>query len=334
MKKSYLAGGLVLAGVALVAAIQSFSGSSSKDTIKENKQTTKSETEESYSVVSTANSSWGSRSHGSEGHEASGSVKPSSKSTGTVEEVKTAQVERLVKTSGMAKRLTSMNAMIEQQLEALISDQELSEKDRSEFSKIFKENFDGQKLLAEYKQRLYENLSDQELEELESIYKDPNVIRYQQLNNDMMNISNMKENQDEFIEFMNYKSQNPTSEDRQALINKLDKATNASEQTTMLSMEILKSFVKDEDGPAGKEMEEEFLKEIKSAVTAQVQSGIEFTTRDMPDGEIADTANKLDVEAYRKQNLQMTEVVKGPMKRTFEKVSQLMDKNDPVGPIN
>lgn len=333
MKKSYLAGGLVLAAAAIVVISQNFSGSSSKQAKEEKIQTSTPEKSEGYSVVSTTSSSWGSKTSPSESTSKSAET-TASKDSGSAEAVKTAKVEQLVKTSGIAKRLNSMNAMIEQQLEALISDQELSEKDRAEFSKIFKENFDGQKLLAEYKQRLYENLTDQELAELESIYKDPNVIRYQQLNNDMMNIANMKENQDEFMEFMNYKSQNPTSEDRQALINKLDKATNASEQTTMLSMEILKSFVKDEDGPAGKEMEEEFLKEIKSAVTAQVQSGIEFTTRDMPDGEIADTANKLDVEAYRKQNFQMTEVIKGPMKRTFEKVSQLMDKNDPVGPIN
>jgi len=324
MKKGYVAGAILIAGVAAVAV---WKGLADKEPANKKVAQVSDDKDQSFSMVSPTSDSWGSKGKGSAATATANkpveAKKPDSLS-------RPEKVEHLVKVSGIAKRLTSMNSMIEQQLEALLSDQELNEKEKAEFAKIFKENFDGDALLADYKRRLSESLDDSEIEQLQDIYNDPNVARYHQLNNDMMNPLNMKDHQEEFMEYMNSKGQNPTAEERRSLIERLDEVTNTSAQTTRLSMEILKSFAQEEEGfEAGKEMDAEFQAEISKAISQQVRSGLEFTLRDTPDGEVSDLAKAMNHDSYRKANGLMTDTVTGPLKKIFTEANRLMgDKSD------
>lgn len=206
---------------------------------------------------------------------------------------------KFVESSGLEKKLLSMNSMLEQQIEMLISDQSMTEEERAGFLKAFKANFDGKKLLEEYTDRMKSDYSEEELEELAEIYQDPSVQRFNQLNNDMVDPANMQDYQQEFVEFMKNLDQNSENSERTKLFANLDKAMNTSGQAVKLTMELFNMYA-EKDGEAALSAEE--TSGFQAAIADQVQKGLMFTLRDAPDGEVKELAQKLNNHMVRNSN--------------------------------
>ena len=223
-------------------------------------------------------------------------------------------VAKFVDASGLEKKLLSMNSMLEQQIEMLISDQTMTDDERAGFLKAFKANFDGKKLLEEYTGRMKSEYSEEELEKLAEIYEDPSVQRFNQLNNDMVDPANMQDYQQEFVEFMKNLDQNPDSSERTKLFQDLDKAMNTSGQAVKLTMELFNMYA-EKDGEAALSPEE--AGGFQAAIADQVQKGLMFTLRDSSDGEVKDLSDKLNHPMVRNSNDVLVDTFTGPLKNVM-----------------
>ena len=226
-------------------------------------------------------------------------------------------IAKFVESSGLEKKLLSMNSMLEQQIEMLISDQTMSEEERANFLKAFKENFDGKKLLDEYKNRMKAELSEEELEELAAIYEDQDVQKFNRLNNDMVDPANMQDYQQDFVEFMKNLDQNPDNSERNKLFQDLDKAMNTSGQAVKLTMELFNMYA-EKDGEAALSPEE--AGGFQAAIADQVQKGLMFTLRDSSDGEVKELAEKLNKDSVRRSNDVLVDTFTGPLKKVMSAI--------------
>ncbi|NRA43895.1 MAG: hypothetical protein HRU09_02950 [Oligoflexales bacterium] len=231
-------------------------------------------------------------------------------------------VAKFVDSSGLEKKLLSMNSMLEQQIEMLISDQTMTDEERASFLKAFKSNFDGKKLLEEYTGRMKSEYSEEELEKLAEIYEDPSVQRFNQLNNDMVDPANMQDYQQDFVDFMKNLDQNPDNSERVKLFQDLDKAMNTSGQAVKLTMELFNMYA-EKDGEAALSPEE--ASGFQAAIADQVQKGLMFTLRDSADGEVKDLAEKLNHPMVRNSNDVLVDTFTGPLKN----VMSALENNKP-----
>ena len=291
--------------------------------------------EDQYNLVSSADASWDdSPADGPGGSGNSGLLfSDSGKKEGAALEARKASViNRLVSASGVERRLSNMNHMVEQQLESLVSDQDMTEKERADFAKLIRDHFDGQAMLEQYKKELAVQLSEAELGELRAVYNDPLVLRYQQINNDLL--LNLTEQQDDFADYQSQQSQNPSPEERASLIARLDEVTGASAQTARLSMEVLNAFFQDDGSPEGKEVEAEFREDFSRSVAKQVRLGIEYAVRDYQDAEVEDTIRAHDKALIRKTAGILTDVVRNPMIKVLQAAKLLSESRNSGGPVN
>ncbi|MFK7822821.1 MAG: hypothetical protein AB8G05_01590 [Oligoflexales bacterium] len=230
---------------------------------------------------------------------------------------------KFVDSSGLEKKLLSMNSMLEQQIEMLMSDQTMSDEERASFLKAFKANFDGKRLLEEYTNSMKLKYSEKELKELAEIYEDPSVQRFNQLNNDMVDPANMQDYQQEFVEYMKNLDQNPDNSERTKLFQDLDKAMNTSGQAVKLTMELFNMYA-EKDGEAALSPEE--AGGFQAAIADQVQKGLMFTLRDSSDGEVKDLGDKLNNPMVRNSNDVLVDTFTGPLKKVM---SALENNNKP-----
>jgi hypothetical protein len=224
--------------------------------------------------------------------------------------------KKLVKVSGIEKKFLSMAPMLKEQLEMMISDQQMSAKERDEFLEKFRKNISGEKLLADYQQKLAENFNEQQLGELTNMYEDPQVKKFNQLNNDLSDPEKLRDMQEEITEFMKDADVGGIPPERQKQFARVDKAFNVTDQAVDLTLNMF-SLSGEGDAQANKE--------IKTAIQREIQKGFMFTLRDYPDADLNDFANRVDNPLFQQSNKLVHETIKGPL---LAWVKEIQGKND------
>lgn len=227
-------------------------------------------------------------------------------------------VKKIVKKSGVQKKFTSMNSLLEQQLEMLMTDS-MSDEERADFMRLFNQEFDGEKLLNEYSEKMAKELSPEELQQLAQVYDDPTVAQFNQLNEEMSNPDNMQGFQDEFIEFMKNENENPSSPERRKQVEELDRSMGTSEQTLGLTMKLFDSSTNG--------MPAESIKEINSAIRTQVQNGLIFTTRNFSASDLRDLNKALGNSSVKKANEIMHSIIEVPLSKLMKSAEKKSSKS-------
>ncbi|MCB9228536.1 MAG: hypothetical protein H6618_02905 [Deltaproteobacteria bacterium] len=285
------------------------------------------EEDDSYALVVPATPQWDdsrdSESESQTGGEAQVQENVASGNDSVAERVKLA--DRLLEVSEIGERLGSMTQLISQQMSSLIGDQDIPEKERGEIDRVFRESFDQALLLRQYKEELAKQLTLQELRELEAIYMNPDVRRYQRLSRDLL--SHLSGEQEEFAKYLSQQEQAPLPEPRAGLIASLDQTTAISRQLAQLSMEVLKPFFDDEqdqkEGTADSD-----AREVEDMMAGWIRSVIGSVMQDVPDDDLSRMTKAMDKGVFRKASDIATEVVKKPIARMSRKVAQTSEVYD------
>ncbi len=251
---------------------------------------------------------WGEDTHEATGsHEANplAASEDTNKPKEPVTEAKLTLAAKVAKVSGIERKFKSMAPMLKEQLEMMISDQLVSEKDRDEYLDKFRKNLSAEAMLGEYNRELAENFTPEELNQLSETYENPHVKQFSQLNNDLSDPEKLREMQDEISEFMKDPEVDNIPSERRAQIAKVDKAFNVSNQAVDLTTSLFNL--------SGEGGDPEATKQISGAIKKEVLKGLVYTTRGFPDQDLDDFAKVVDNDNFRKSNTLVHKVVKNPL---------------------
>ena len=217
------------------------------------------------------------------------------------------QIKKLISSSGVEKQLSGMSAMLEQQMEILLSDESLSDEETEKFLENFRKNFNSDDMIEKFSETLANEFSEDEQARLASIYEDPLVSEV--LSSDVDNVTDIEQMQQDYMEFQ----KQPLSAERRQLFEELDRNTGASEQAIEMTSTLFDAFAKE----SGENIGEEEKKAFGEIVKKQVIENMAFKSQSKTDDEIRYANSKTKDSVVAKFNRAKNKTVQEPFVKSI-----------------
>ena len=193
-------------------------------------------------------------------------------------------VSQYVESTGASQEFHDLDAMLDNQIEQIVANSELSDDDKEQITKIFAEHINGEDLLKAYKAELANEFSEEELEKLGELNSDPLIKRVREDN--PFNDPRIREQVSEYFADI---EKNPLSRERQEMVKEIANATKGAEFIVDISKTMMENLGKHlgakGDAPTPEEMQS-FTEQLREEAENSVISGISFQTRNLSDQEM------------------------------------------------
>ncbi|MCB9229540.1 MAG: hypothetical protein H6618_08010 [Deltaproteobacteria bacterium] len=211
-------------------------------------------------------------------------------------------VEKFVELSGAASDFDQMDAMLDQQVEAILENTELEGEDREKLAQLFREGLSGAALLEAYKERIASEFTREEIAELIQDAQDPVMQEVQQQNARMMGLS-QEEAEKEFEKFIRDSENTPVSEERNNAITSLAENAGQGEYIADLMLDMVDIFAKDApELTHSPEQRAEMKEQIVQPFTESMKLGFRTQLQNVSD------ANVLKFAAMKGKPVQVRDV--------------------------
>ncbi len=284
MKKSYIVGGIL--GLAVVVGLGVFmKKKSSEPNLSED------------SAIVDADSAHGTTPSSSPKTEDSVSGSQQSKAASTVAPVassddpKMKKIDNFLVHSQILNEFKAMDELLESQLEQIQDAAQLSASDQEELEQL-KKIVSSERLLANYKNAMHQNMSEDELNQLNETYQDPAVAQVK----DAQVYNQTPAGQKELMEYFKTFKMDSLSADRVAALEAADGALGTQKQT-MKMLESMASMGPNGNSKDSKAMFATMEKTIKQASVMQLSK----TFKDKSVEDIKAYTQKVSNPAFQKE---------------------------------
>ena len=219
-------------------------------------------------------------------------------------------VKKVIASSGIEQQFLGMNTMLEQQIELMLSDENLSDEETAQFLENFRKKFDGKRMVDELSAKILENMSENELQQLSEIYDDPIVSKFNQMDYEAMDL---EQTQQDYLEFQKRLESEPLSAETVKYIKQIDEGTGASKHAAEFAVKMYNAYAED----SGETPTAEELKNIQNVLADQIQGEIAYKLRDTPPEDQKHLAVRLTNEAVYKMNLLKKETTEKTVEEVY-----------------
>lgn len=234
-------------------------------------------------------------------------------------------VNNFVKNSGIEKEFSDMDDLFAKQIESIVDAGDLSEEDRAKLGEVFQSNFYAEELLSQYKERLAQELSEEQLAELEKINNDP-ITQSLKEDNDM---SNLAAAQQQYTEFLANERENPTSAERMNMIKDWESKKGDTKFTVDLTMKMMEELDKNapkQEGAPQLQQNPEMKKQFFDSMQGMIVDSLKFKVRNLSDEEFAKHVKQTTSEASLVEDRVRKDVTQTVLGKKFAQVSDIVSK--------
>lgn len=209
------------------------------------------------------------------------------------------EINNFIEIAGLEKQFMAMDEMVEYQANAILMENTDEEGEQDHVANAIKKHLNGKKFLDSYKEALKNNFTVEELQELKELYSDNVLMRVKESND----FADMKEAENQYSEYMKYKEENPVSEERKELIRQLEQASNLTQFSKDISMQMIDGMAGDMDEEEmDADMRKEYAQSLEESLGEQINNNLLFQNRNLSDEELKHLVETMQKPIAQKEN--------------------------------
>lgn len=240
-------------------------------------------------------------------------------SVAKTDDPKMKQIESVLHHSRVLEEFKAMDDLLNAQFEQIQDSARLSPEDQKELEGL-KKLISSEALVAEYKDKLYKEFSEEELKHLDEIYQDPLIAQYKEAQ-----IKNQTpEGQKEILENWKKFNEKDIPADRLEQIRLTDKNTGATKNAVSMMKDMNSAMTPENmrNDPKAQKAQESMLKSIETSLTKANAAVIDSNTKHMSVDEMKAQNGLMGSPVYQKEIGVKQSVLSGAMHKVAAKTNE------------